>query len=574
MEQRKHLLIRCINPKTVSFFAKHDALVASLPRFIDALADALADNLSHASEASRQDDVGKLFGEMRTFLGAFEARQSASIGEKLSEMRESVERSVGTLGAQVQERMVALMFSVESSVRSALEQLNVQKFSSTICENMIPFLSEQLSKIGDRTQTLGDAMSNFERRIAEEVSAKDALTRSHQEHLMSVLGSVPAHVGQIVSEVCKSQASSSEKSNSALQEKLLERLLELREKVHCIAEIPTSQAVIREVLGKLSCEVCRLSQDHAVSGPALNGQLTELLKGVASKVEGNGTRTEVSVALLHKASQDVVAKIDSLARDLTRQSMSNKHKGQVGEGRLYDMLCDRLTSREDFTVELVTGQAHNCDLNIKKLGHTDVRLESKAHGEGTGEKVRAKEVARFQSDLLNMNAHGIFVSLHSGIVGKGEIEIDVLANGRFAVYLSNNKYDTGIIQDMLNLIYRLDRVKGVRGVHNQGSEGEFRQEDEDCVRVSLETMQRVKLYLKDFGGKVSTLRTHLKEGIAILNELTFETVERMLLGGTVRLPTPLPRANDKKQSGPCVCERCQKTYKTRSSYMAHIKKCC
>jgi len=160
------------------------------------------------------------------------------------------------------------------------------------------------------------------------------------------------------------------------------------------------------------------------------------------------------------------------------------------------------------------------NINIRRLGQSDIRLESKAHGEGTMEKVRQKEVQRFQDDLLGLNAHGIFVSLHSGIVGKGEVELEQLANGKFAVFLSNNNYDISIIHDFVQLFYRLDQICNVK----QGSE------EDVSIKVSPETMRRVQLYLKDFTGKVSTIKSHLKEGLSVLNEMTFDMIERALMG--------------------------------------------
>ena len=111
-------------------------------------------------------------------------------------------------------------------------------------------------------------------------------------------------------------------------------------------------------------------------------------------------------------------KLQEILTQLSRQA-THTAKGKYGEDKLYSLLCERLTSREDYTVSMVCGQAHNCDMNVKRIGHPDIRIESKAIGENTNEKVRTCAVEKFRNDLLSTDSHGIFVSLYSGIVGKG-----------------------------------------------------------------------------------------------------------------------------------------------------------
>ena len=56
-----------------------------------------------------------------------------------------------------------------------------------------------------------------------------------------------------------------------------------------------------------------------------------------------------------------------------------------------------------------------------------------------------------------LNSHGIFVSLYSGICGKGAIEFELLpTTKKFAFYLSKNDFDGGMISEIIRLIYKLD----------------------------------------------------------------------------------------------------------------------
>lgn len=117
---------------------------------------------------------------------------------------------------------------------------------------------------------------------------------------------------------------------------------------------------------------------------------------------------------------------------------------------------------------------------------------------------------------MALNNHGIFVSLYSGICGKGNFEIELLPNNKFAVYLANNNYDGDTITEVLRLIYKLDRF-------TSGP-------DSDNITISTDSMMRIKAYLTDFNRKIDDLKTSLKNSIRILNEITLDLVEKALTG--------------------------------------------
>jgi hypothetical protein len=457
-------------------------------------------------------------------------------------------------------------------------------------------------------ETAGETMRALSQRLSEDLMRAHEPTTARHEHLLSVLSALPAQVSAAHSALQTSLNTTQEGEARAV---MMEKLGELRTQldVHARGQEATSESVsgLECLVSKLRSEVERMWGDMKERGtdqkatatqqmaqvPMLvKGVLSDMLKDVeaqmvharsatkatqqqVTKVEGEMAGATTALAVQRKMLDDVAAKLDAMASQMTRNGASQRVKGQQGENGLYELLCDRLTSRDDYEIEMVRGQAHGCDINIRRIGHADVRLESKAHGEGTGEKVRAKEVMRFQSDLLGRNAHGIFVSLYSGIVGKGELEIEQLANGKFAVYLSNNKYDVGIIQDMLLLLYRLDKITSGAGGGSAGGD-----EAESVIRVTQETMRRVQLFLKDFAGKVAVTKTHLKDSLSLLSELTFDLLERMLLGQAVSLKAddepstpPQERQQDLPSSSSHVCRHCGKVCKKRGALTMHERAC-
>ena len=459
-------------------------------------------------------------------------------------------------------------------------------------------------------QTTTEALSALSQRLGEELRHAQEPTSARHEHLLNVLSVLPTQVSAAMTTLSALSAETSHASDVEARAATSGKLDELRVQLEGYAKghnaTAESVAAVSCVLEKLREEQERMwvdmrdrGTDQKATSLAQMTQVPMMVKGVLSdmmkdveaqwtqaratskatqhqvtKVEGEVAGVTLSLAVQRKMTEDVACKLDAVSQQMTRLlcPTSQRVKGHQGENGLYELLCDRLTSRDDYEVEMVRGQAHGCDINIRRLGHADVRLESKAHGEGTGEKVRAKEVTRFQSDLLGLNAHGVFVSLHGGIVGKGELEIEQLANGKFAVYLSNNKYDVGIIHDMLMLLYRLDKItKSVVG--EGGGEGDA----VACIKVPQDTMRRVQLYMKDFASKVSVTKTHLKDSLSLLSELTFDLLERMLLGQvaapveeTVPQRPTVDGAVDERVAR-FACAHCTKMCKTRGALTMHEK---
>ena len=231
------------------------------------------------------------------------------------------------------------------------------------------------------------------------------------------------------------------------------------------------------------------------------------------------------LGLLEKGGDAVLGKVDSLTQQITalqvRQTSHLRAKGVGGESRLCELLCERLRVRDGFVVEVVAGQAHGCDLVVRRSGgFTDVRVECKVYTD----KVGVKEVDKFRRDLLGLNTHGVFVSIQSGIVGMAEVEFEQLASGRFAVYLSNNQFNVDIIADMISVMHRIERLAAPSGEDGDADPGSA------FVRVPEEVMREVQRHVLDFGSKVGQLKVNLRESMALLNQLTLDHVERLLRG--------------------------------------------
>jgi hypothetical protein len=268
-----------------------------------------------------------------------------------------------------------------------------------------------------------------------------------------------------------------------------------------------------------------------------------------TKFIDNGLKRSDEAVLHNMGSiQKTVDGINSRLEQFGSVRNTTRYKGEEGELGIITVLECKLPLREGYEIIETKSKPHNCDILVKKTGFPDVRLEIKAHGRDTGEYVRSNEVKRFESDLISLNDHGIFVSLYSGIVGKSHVEIDILPTNKFAVYISNNNYDGDILKEYINLLYKLD-------VFVKGEEG---------VKITTEAMTRIKMHLVDFSSKVASLKTNMKSSLDILNAITFDIIEKLLSSGLDLKPIPESKY---------TCENCHKDFTRPSSLTNHAKTC-
>jgi len=268
-----------------------------------------------------------------------------------------------------------------------------------------------------------------------------------------------------------------------------------------------------------------------------------------TKVIDNGLKRNDEAVLHNMGSiQKTIDGMSLRMENLISVRNTTRYKGEEGEAGIMSILECKLPLREGYEIFETKSKPHNCDILVKKTGFPDVRLEIKAHGRDTGECVRSNEVKRFETDLMSLNDHGIFVSLYSGIVGKSPVEIDILPTNKFAIYISNNNYDGDTLKEYINLLYKLD-------VFVKGEEG---------VKISTEAMTRIKLHLVDFNSKIASLKTNMKSSLDMLNSITFDVIEKLLSSGLDVKPIPESKY---------TCEICHKDFTRPSSLANHSKTC-
>ena len=299
--------------------------------------------------------------------------------------------------------------------------------------------------------------------------------------------------------------------------------------------------------------------------------MTDMLSKMHYEIRDyNKDNSEVMCNVKHFCDQ-MKDKLHDIEKYCLDTSMRSSVKKTVSEGKLFDLLSDRLMNRDGYVVEMVSGQANSCDILVKRETYPPIRIESKAHGRGSGEKVRTKEINKFKSDLMQLDNHGIFVSLYSNIVGKGELELEQLSNGKFAIYLSNNAYNMDLIVDMIQLLYKIDKITDM---HNA----------EGGVILTTETMIRIQRIIKENNNKILSLKSHLRQSVQIVNDIELDIVTDIITGQCLRgerketkeneNESNKKETNEKEELMKFKCSSCGKMLKSNTALISHMKHCC
>jgi len=119
---------------------------------------------------------------------------------------------------------------------------------------------------------------------------------------------------------------------------------------------------------------------------------------------------------------------------------------------IHDKMCDVLTTREGYTVDLVTNPCAvppAVDMTVKHAGAYDVYV----HFTNAPGRVKAVDTTRFTDDATGRGVHGIYVGAE--IVGRRDLEIETLPNGRLVAFVSRARLDVEAIRDVVVMLQRI-----------------------------------------------------------------------------------------------------------------------
>jgi hypothetical protein len=216
---------------------------------------------------------------------------------------------------------------------------------------------------------------------------------------------------------------------------------------------------------------------------------------------------------------DKLARIDVKNQELTskfneyigRQENSNQ-KGRMSENELKTTLDELFPTA---IVEKISGEAHTCDIIIKRDEKDDILIENKNYKT----KVPVTEVNKFISDTENKEKHGIFISQYSPIANKDNFQIDI-DSGRVLLYICNVNYDKDIITTAVKIIDNFAMAIGKVNVCGNSE------------NVKMELIDKFNDEYKKFIVKRENLVAKLKESysqsIDIIREMDMPSIDKFL----------------------------------------------
>lgn len=542
--------VKITNQYVIDFLsvnARNEVLLSACDNVLERFCRLASDFMdTHAKEESNKKESSAMLNILR--------EMDKTLSSRLEEMSISVDKSLSNVSTVVADRVSGQMSGLMTAMTQTVNRLDVNTISNTVNDSIKMWLNMmmkdanmELKGVVERqlsdfmTKNVVDVVRESKERMMEYVM--DLPNRMHEmidkSDVTSVVRKIGEDLDRFMGEVMIKTSKLDDKLDAHL--KAYEKISDVQgdSVAKELKNIPMlTKGVISDVLSKLEMES--------------NSVVTRLIATMEQL-----RRIETDMNDNHQRLKMVSEKVDVIDKRMVLKSSSNSQKGSDGEDRLYDMLSARLLARDGYVVENVSGQTHSCDIVVKREKYPTLRIESKAHGKETLEKVRYKEVEKFQRDLLQLNNHGIFVSLYSGIVGIGNFEIQQLSNGKFAVYLSNNNFDVDVILDMIQLLYKLDRIVSNNGKDEEGNK----------VTISVEAMMRIKSYLRDYTNKINSIKLHMKESISLLSEMQMDLIEGVLLGQESESKKEDKIANEHK------CDWCKTTFSRRNGLSKHKLTC-
>lgn len=147
---------------------------------------------------------------------------------------------------------------------------------------------------------------------------------------------------------------------------------------------------------------------------------------------------EEHIATLQKTLEQQIetmsGRVELLQNSITRTFSSSKEKGTYGENFVEGMLKKAF----DCEIQVVSKDSQSADIRMIRSENVQYFWEIKNYGRA----ITTDEVEKFRRDMLLHPevCAGFFVSLKTGITGHnrgGDIDIELMGDGRFIVYISN-----------------------------------------------------------------------------------------------------------------------------------------
>ena len=126
-------------------------------------------------------------------------------------------------------------------------------------------------------------------------------------------------------------------------------------------------------------------------------------------------------------------------------------RGTETASDIHDKMCNALTTRDGYTVDLIENRfaVPAVDMVVSRAGAYDVYV----HFVNAPVRVKAVDTTRFIDGATGRGVHGVYVG--EEIVGRRDLEIETLPNGRLVAFVSRTRLDVEAIRDIVVMLQRI-----------------------------------------------------------------------------------------------------------------------
>lgn len=260
-------------------------------------------------------------------------------------------------------------------------------------------------------------------------------------------------------------------------------------------------------------------------------------------LDNNSTLEHLVENSVSNVAETILSKLSNKFNNFCHPDTTNN----TSNDSLFTLLSQNPLFRNGYTIKKVNDIKNGCNILVQHDKFSDIHIQSYTH---VKDIVSKTDLDSFEKYLLELDTHGIFISSHTTIFGKGSIDIIQLPNAKFIIYLSKNLYDCDVIIDMIFLLFKLDRIISVNDHNNT---------------LTPYNLFKIKHIIQSFDSKINDIKHNLKSVISTLNTITFSSIEQIL--------TNQMTDNTSNIHPTISCDLCGFIPKNHTGLVAHKRKC-
>jgi hypothetical protein len=193
----------------------------------------------------------------------------------------------------------------------------------------------------------------------------------------------------------------------------------------------------------------------------------------------------------------------------------NKYKNSSTKGNQSETALLNILTKEFTTAEIsrTSNLSNQGDFIMKKKDKVPILFENKDYTYN----VNKDEVDKFIRDIEKTEYHGIFISQHSGIVGKENYQLDI-HNKNILIYIHNCDYDITKINLAVNVIELLnDKIQDIN-INEISISNDLLKDINNELLQLINTRDKILTNLKDY----------YKRTLELCNEISLPNLENYI----------------------------------------------